>query len=121
MPDALSIGVSYELFMHLNPTKLKPFYEAHYRKMKMRDEEMWSVFGNYMISSLQVAIDRSFNGRKSKSKFIEYPILSKQNFAQEEFTEEELQRQREIFVAKLRAMKANFDINHKKEGVHDGR
>lgn len=89
--------------------------------MKMRDEEMWSIFGSYMISALQVAIDHSFNGRKSKSKFIEHPILSRQEAKQEEFTEEELQRQREMFVAKLRAMKANFDINHKKEGRSDGK
>lgn len=121
MPDALSIGVPYELFWRLNPTKLKPFYESHKLKIKMRDEEMWAVYGNYMISALTVAIDRCFNGRKSSAKFIEHPILSKDIALDGELTEEELQRQRELFVAKLRAMKANFDLNHKKEGADNGR
>ena len=30
-------------------------------------------------------------------------------------TKEELQRQRELFVAKLEVMKANFEINHNKD------
>lgn len=116
MPNALAVGVPYDLFKHLNPVKLEPFFEAHRIQRKMADEDMWRMCGTYMLSALTVAIDRAFNGRKSKIKYIENPVLSDSFEQKEEFTEEELQQQREMFVAKLRAMKANFDINHKKKG-----
>lgn len=122
MPNALAVGVPYDLFKHLNPVKLEPFFEANRIKRRMADEDMWRMCGSYMLSALSVAIDRAFSGRKSKAEYIKSPILSDDEERKDGFTEEELQQQREMFVTRLKAMKANFDINNKQKGeVENGR
>lgn len=42
------------------------------------------------------------------------PLLSKEN-NDEDMSEDELQKQREAFVMKMRTMQANFNISHPKE------
>lgn len=56
----------------------------------MRDEEAWMYWGNYGISALIVAIDRCFNGKKSKAEYVKEPLLSKA-YENEVLTEEEIQ------------------------------
>ena len=73
---------------------------------------MWMWFGNYGISALIVAIDRCFGGKKSKAEYIKEPILS-QTLKNGGLTEEEIQKQRELFVAKLQVMKTNFELSKK--------
>lgn len=51
---------------------------------------MWIWWGNYGISAMIVAIDRCFNGKKSKSKYINEPITLKA-FENDGLTEEEIQ------------------------------
>ena len=52
------------------------------------------------------------NGKKAKSKYIEKPVFEMAN-TENNLTEDELQRQRELFVAKLMVMKTNFELNKK--------
>ena len=78
---------------------------------KIKDEEMWMWWGNYGISALIVAIDRCFN-KKANAEYIKEPILSK-TFENDGLTEEEIQKQRELFVAKLQVMKTNFELSKK--------
>ena len=73
---------------------------------------MWAWFGNYGISAMIVAIDRCFGGKKSKAEYIKESILSKK-FENNKSTEEEIQKQRELFVAKLQVMQTNFELNKK--------
>ena len=73
---------------------------------------MWMWFGNYGISALIVAIGKCFGGKKSKVEYIKEPILSK-TFENNELTEEEIQKQRKLFVAKLQVMQTNFELNKK--------
>lgn len=108
------MDIPYNVFWHLNPTKLKPFQEAHRIKQENRDAEMWAFCGNYVLSAVITAVDACLNGRKASSKYIENPLLKDRINDTKEMTEEELQRQRELFVAKLLVMKTNFELNKNK-------
>ena len=108
------MDIPYNLFWRLNPKKLKPFQEAYRIKQKNRDEEMWAFCGNYVLSAVITAVDSCLNGQKARSKYIEKPLLKDRLNDEKEMTEEELQRQRELFVAKLLVMKTNFELNNKK-------
>ena len=108
------MDIPYNVFWRLNPTKLKPFQEAYRIKRENRDEEIWSICGNYILSAFATAIDGCLNGRKASSKYIEKPLLRDRVNDGKELSEEELQKQRELFVAKLLVMKTNFELNNKK-------
>ncbi len=62
MPNALSIGVPYETFWHLNPKKLEPFYEADRKKKdyeaKVRDQQAW-LNGMYVAQAIGAAFSKS--------------------------------------------------------------
>ena len=94
------------------PKELEPFDNAHKKKIEEQDvlQHLW--WGNYGVSALIVAIDRCFSGKKSKAKYIKEPILSK-TFENDGLTEEEIQKQRELFVAKLQVMQTNFELSKK--------
>lgn len=112
MPLALTIGIPYKTFFKLVPNELRAFYKAYKNGKKIKDEEMWMWWGNYGISALIVAIDRRFGGKKSKAEYIKEPILSK-TLKNDGLTEEEIQKQRELFVAKLQVMQTNFELSKK--------
>lgn len=94
------------------PKELEPYDKAHKIKIMEHDnlQHMW--WGNYGISALIVAIDRCFGGKKSNAEYIKEPILSK-SLEKDGFTEEEIQKQRELFVAKLQIMQTNFELSKK--------
>lgn len=74
----------------------------------MRDEEMWQWWGHYGISALVFSIEHCLAGRKARTKYVEEPLSKK--CVQEE-NEEKIQQQRDLFVAGLMAMQANFELN----------
>ena len=94
------------------PKELEPFDNAHKKKIEEQDvlQHLW--WGNYGVSALIVAIDRCFSGKKSKAKYIKETILSK-TFENDGLTEEEIQKQRELFVEKLQVMQTNFELSKK--------
>ena len=106
------MGVTYERFMDSCPKELEPYVKAHNNKIMEEDylQHLW--WGNYGLSALIVAIDRCFRGKKSKFEYIKEPILSK-TFENDVLTEEEIQKQRELFVAKLQVMQTNFELSKK--------
>jgi hypothetical protein len=108
------MGISYETFIHLNPKKMKPFYDAHNIKIQQKDEEIWHACGTYFLSAVMTAVDRCLNGRKSSVKYIEHPLLRKDMEKEESLSEDEIKKQRELFVAKLMVMKTNFDMKNRK-------
>ena len=93
------------------PKELEPFDKAHKNKVMELDYLQYAWWGNYGISSLIVAIDKCFS-KKPKAEYIKEPILSKK-FENDGLTEEEIQKQRELFVAKLQVMQTNFDLSKK--------
>lgn len=108
--------MSYELFWHLNPTKLKPFYEAYKIKKKMRDEEVWLFWGTYGYSAFETVMAHfgaGLAGKKSKAKYIDKPIMQKMEENNVELTEEQKKEKTEQLFMQLRLMEANFNLNHK--------
>lgn len=94
------------------PADLEPYAKAYNLEQKNTDNMAWLWWGNYGLSAVFVAVEHCLAGKKAMSKYVENPILQK---AQSQcMTEEELQKQREAFVANLQAMKANFDLMHPK-------
>lgn len=114
MPSAISVGVPYDTFWHLTPKKLNAFFKANKLKLKVQDEQMW-LMGQYVLSAVSVAVEHCLAGRKAKSKYVKQPFTREVEEQNKPLTEEELQRQRELFVAKLEIMKTNFELNHKNQ------
>lgn len=112
-PIANAIGVSWEEFWHTNPFILKQIFKGHQQKIKEQDYMAW-LSNQYTLSAVSVAVEHNLAGRKSRSKYIKKPLLQELEEKNKPMSEEELQRQRELFVAKLQVMKTNFELNHKK-------
>lgn len=115
LPHALAIGISYNDFWNMNPHIIKLIGIGYKNKIQTMDNLMWTWFGNYALSAVSVAVEHNLAGRKAKSKYIEEPVLQSIQEQSEQFSEEELQRQREQFVLKLRMMKANFELSHRSD------
>lgn len=111
LPTALAIGVPYNVFWKLTPKTLKAHHKAFTIKEKHMDEFIWSVCGNYVLSAVAVAVENCLAGKKAKLKFIEKPLYRVSE--EKEYTEEELKKQREMFVMMLNIKKANFELSHK--------
>ena len=94
------------------PKELEPYDIAYNMKLQEQDylQHLW--WGNYGISALMFAIDHCLNGKKANTKYLKEPIL-KQTFENDGLTEEEIQKQRELFVAKLQVMQTNFELSKK--------
>lgn len=89
------------------PADLEPYKEAHNLEVREVDSLAYAFCGNYILSAVAVAIEKNLAGKKSKSKFVDSPML--QEFGMSE--EERRQKQIDLFVAKMEIMKANFDAN----------
>lgn len=101
--------------MKSKPIELKAYGKAFQMKLKAKDEELW-LQGRYNLEALQVVFSHfgaGLAGEKSDAQYPNEPI----SFMREknELSEEELKKEREMFVAMLRTKKANFDLHHKKE------
>ena len=90
--------------MHSTIVSLKVYDDAHKLKMEMQDEMMY-LSGLYTYEAVSVAISNAM--RKKGSKPIEYrkePILQ----SMKQPTEEDIERKRKEFVAKMGVLMANF-------------
>lgn len=67
--------------------------------------------GQYIAEAIASTIGNAF--RKKGSKPYQYPKKPYEFNKKEELTEGELQKQRELFVAKLEVMKTNYELSHK--------
>ena len=102
-------------FMDSRPVELVSYGIAYKLKRKIRDEDLW-LQGLYNMKAFGVVLSNMFC-KNSKAKYFETPISHDKIVQETELTEEELQKQRELFVAKLMAMQKNFELNHKSDGV----
>lgn len=97
------------------PADLQPYADAYNLAQKQRDNEAWMWFGTYGLSAVSVAVEHCLAGRKAKSKYVDKPINEKKVKDASEMTEEEIKKQRELFVAKLKIMQSNFELSHPKK------
>ena len=109
----MASGVDYRLFWHLNPTKLKPFFEADKIKLKNRMSEIETsayVNGIYVARAVGACFSKG-------SKYPEKPlgIFDFDKREQKELTEEEIELAREKLIANLQLMQVNFEVNKIKE------
>ena len=124
LPFALSIGMTYDFFMHHSPRVFPSFYKAYKIMEKKRDEEAWRM-GIYNQSAVSVAVEHCFAGRKAQSKYIEKPLLMQaeinQNAEVEQLTEAEKQKQVELLFMRLQVQAHNFKQEQKrKQKEQDG-
>lgn len=119
MPHYLAIGVSWERFMDSCPKELEPYDIAYKKRLREQDYLQYLWWGKYGVSAVYVAVEHCLAGKKAKSKYVDKPVLKEMEEQNKPMSEEELQKQRELFVAKLEVMKTNFELNHKKESEHE--
>lgn len=114
------MGMTKNEFMHSTPKVLKAYTEAYKIKLKTLDRLAWQFCGSYVLSAVSVAVEHCLGGKKAKSEYVKTPMMEKIEAENRPLSEEELQKQRELFVARLEAMKANFDLNHKPKKTGGG-
>lgn len=64
--------------------------------------------GMYVHSAVGAAVEHCIFGRRAKSKYIEKPLLEELEEKNKPLTEDEIQRRREKFIAKMKALEVNF-------------
>lgn len=74
LPQALTLGISYNDFWHMNPRIIKIHLKAQKIKEQMIDEKLWRM-GLYVESAVATAVEHNLAGRKTKSKYVEKPLL----------------------------------------------
>lgn len=98
------------------PKELKPYEIAYENKTKEIDAMMHAWWGSYGLSAVSVAVEHCLAGRKSNSKYIEKPILSQIQIGTNDsnkLTEEEKQKQVDLFFAREKARRVNWKRNQK--------
>ncbi len=74
--------------------------------------------GRYNLDAFSVVMSHfgaGLSGKRSRAKYMEKPISQIAEEKNHAFTEEELKKQRELFVARLEVMKTNFELSNKKD------
>lgn len=115
MPWALAIGIDYKLFWHLNPKKLKPFWEADKIRIQSRmaaNETVSYMNGLYVAKAISACFSK---GNKYPDKPI--GIFSFNEKTQKEMTEEEKKEARLSLFESLKLMQINFEKNKNQERV----
>lgn len=73
MPNALLYGISYELFWHLNPAKMRPFKLAYQKKLEQDNYNAW-LQGAY----IKLAVSSAMMGKKVKYPDKPFGVESKE-------------------------------------------
>lgn len=79
--------------------------------IKHQDAQLHAM-GQYVLSAVFVAIEKCFAGKKSKAKYIEKPLSQYNKKETGNLSEKEKELQRKLFMAKLQAMQADYEIKH---------
>lgn len=85
------------------------YIRAHRTEIEERDMYVWEWTGSYGISALMFAIDHNLSGHKAVTEYLDKPVID--GNIRKQIEENNIQRQREQFVAMLETMQANFEAN----------
>ena len=116
LPYALAIGIRETEFWHMTMRTLNAHIRGNELRRKMHDYEMW-LMGGYVIEAIMSSIGNSqwFRGKHGKiHHYPQKPMLEQAMENSGPMSERELQRQRELFVARLQVMKTNFELSKRK-------
>lgn len=72
---AVTMGVGYTEFKHLNPYKLSLMQKGFKEGRKIRDREMWMWFGTYGREAITIGVKNGVWGQ-GKLEYSKTPILS---------------------------------------------
>ena len=90
-----------------DPYLVRSFYEAHKRKIEMRNQELW-LQGLYNFKALETALANAFS--KRAHKYVEKPFdLFK---TEEQETEENVQKERDKAITAFKAMRKKWESEH---------
>lgn len=112
-PQAYAIGVSWDEFWRMNPRILYAIAEGYNQRVRNEDYMNW-INGQYMLSAVIVGVERNLAGRKSKSEYPKNPFFEEIEKQNKPLSDDELQKQRELFVERLKIMQSNFEISRGK-------
>lgn len=114
-PQAYAIGVSWDEFWRMNPRILSAIADGYNQRIRYEDHMNW-LNGQYMLSAVIVGVERNLAGKKSKAEYFKKPILEQVEEENKPISDDELQKQRILFMEKLKIMQSNFEISHPKGG-----
>ena len=103
MPKALLYGVPYDLFWHLNPSKLIPFRKAYEERLEQEERARW-MNGMYIMQAISACFGEKY---PEKPLFVLGNISTEQAQERAEhdgYTQEEIDNAREALVMKLEIM-----------------
>lgn len=107
LPHYLAIGVSWERFMESCPYELWAYEKAHEQRLSEQNSLM-HLQGHYFVEALRSTVGNMF--KKKTAKPYEYPKKPLELGEKTDYTEDELQKQRELFVMKFEAMRINYNL-----------
>lgn len=110
-------GVSLDEFGGLTMTEIRYISNAYAEKVredfKMSDVVAF-VQGRYMIEALLCTVGNMLG----KNAHFKYPEKAySMNQQEEELTEDQIEQQRQQFIASLQTMQRNFEINKEKQSL----
>jgi len=113
-------GISYEEFGRLNMKKIRIIANAY--SEKIRDDFMLAdtvafVQGRYIVEALLCTVGNMF-GKNAKFEYPEQPYSM--NKVDRALTADEIEEQRQQFIATLKTMETNFNLNKEKEIMTSG-
>ena len=103
----------------MNPRIIKLIERGYQDKIKEIDSLNW-ILGAYINNAVEVAIDHAFNGRKSRSKYLEKPFMQEELSKKEvekSMTKSQLEKNAENVFLQLGIMGANFNRQKKQESI----
>lgn len=113
-------GVSYDDFGKLTMKKIKIISHAYSEKLsedfKMSDMVAF-IQGRYVVEALLCTVGNMLGGKNSKFEYPEQAYSMSQQ--EEQLTEEQIELQRQQFIATLQTMQHNFNINKEKQQIED--
>lgn len=110
-PYAYQMGISWDEFWKLNPRIISLMLKG-YKERKEAELQEQNVIahlqGQYMVEAILSTVGNMFSKKTAKPH--RYPKNPYEFGEEKPLTEEELQKQREQFVAQFEAMRVNFEL-----------
>ena len=104
-------GITYEQFGKLNMKQIRIIANAYSEKIKdefRTADTIAFIQGRYMIEALLCTVGNML-GKNAKFTYPDEPYSTRANNV--ELTEDEIEAQRQQFIAALKTMEANFNLN----------
>lgn len=98
------------------PADLEPYEKAYKLQREQQDIQMYTmgIYNNIAFDVVMANFSAALSGKKQSAEYIKKPIseLQKEN---KPLTEEEKQRQVDLFFARENARRANWKRHHKRK------